>query len=177
MKNYLFYLSSLVVFIASIQIISSQEKTCACCSDQHAAFDFWVGEWEVFTADGNVAGYNTITKIQDQCALKENWTSARGGFSGTSYNFYNQLSGQWEQLWIDNAGSQLKLYGNKLDNQMIMESKPFKRGDGDSYVNRITWTANTDGTVRQLWEILKGEEVVQVAFDGIYKKKVTSKKE
>ncbi|MDX1315011.1 MAG: hypothetical protein R3356_05865, partial [Eudoraea sp.] len=148
-----------------------QKKPCACCTEEHKAFDFWEGDWEVYLPDGSVAGHNTITKIQDKCALEENWTSAKGGFTGTSFNFYNQTSGKWEQLWIDNAGTQLKLYGNRKGNQMVLASEPFKGQDGDMYVNRITWTANDDGTVRQHWEILKGDTVVQVAFDGLYKKR------
>lgn len=149
----------------------AQEQDCACCSEEHRAFDFWIGEWEVYTPDGAVAGHNSITRIQDQCALQENWSSARAGYTGTSYNYYNMTEGRWEQLWIDNAGAQLKLYGNRNGNQMILTSEPFKRPDGELYVNRITWTSNQNGTVRQLWEVLKAGEVVQVVFDGLYKKK------
>ena len=171
MKTYLYFLCTLFVILTSTQLTSAQDKACACCTEKHSAFDFWVGNWEVFLPDGSVAGYNTITKIQDQCALEENWTSAKGGFTGSSYNYYNQTSGQWEQLWIDNGGNQLKLYGNRDGNQMVLSSEPFKRPDGEMYVNRITWTANEDGSVRQQWDILKGDEVVQVAFNGLYKKK------
>ncbi len=56
-----------------------------------------------------------------------------------------------------------------MGNQMILSSDPFDR-DGKMLTNRITWTANEDGTVRQLWEILEGEKVVNTAFDGIYRK-------
>ncbi|MCX2720539.1 hypothetical protein [Lentiprolixibacter aurantiacus] len=171
----LLHLSFILSFaLFSIQFALAQEKDCACCTENHSAFDFWIGDWEVFLPDGSVAGYNTIAKIQDKCALQEKWTSAKRDFKGTSYNYYNQTSGQWEQLWIDNAGTQLKLYGNRIGNQMILSSEAFKGPDGGMYINRITWTANPDGTVRQHWEVLQGENVVQVAFDGLYRKKTPS---
>ena len=53
---------------------------------------------------------------------------------------------------------------------MIMKSLPFEHQDGKKYVNRITWTLNKDGTVRQLWEILHNDTVSNVAFDGLYRK-------
>ncbi len=168
MKQYLILLVLLSSFL-TVTGVTAQNDACACCTEAHKAFDFWIGDWEVFLKDGSVAGRNQVVKLQDSCVLQENWTSTQGGFTGTSYNFFNQQTGKWEQLWIDNAGSQLKLYGNRVANQMVLDSEPFERPDGKTYVNRITWTANTDGTVRQVWELLHKGEVVQVAFDGLYK--------
>ena len=37
-------------------------------------------------------------------------------------------------------------------------------------VNRVTWTKNANGTVRQLWEVLINDKVDNIAFDGLYKK-------
>jgi len=147
----------------------SQSETCKCCTENHQAFDFWIGEWEVTNPDGTVAGKNSITKIQDKCILQENWIGTSGN-AGTSMNFYNLKTQQWEQLWIDNSGSHLKLKGNRIGDRMILSSEEFTHTDGNEYVNRITWSFNVDGTVRQLWEVLKNEKVVNVAFDGLYTK-------
>ncbi len=78
--------------------------------------------------------------------------------------------GEWEQLWIDNLGVHLKLKGNKEGNQMILCSDEFQDSTGTLVRNRITWTLNNDGTVGQLWEILKGEKVESIAFNGMYRK-------
>ena len=166
MKNFI----SILVFVIFGQGLLSQSDPCACCTDDHKAFDFWIGTWNVTNPDGTAAGRNVIEKKQDSCILKENWTSANGKFTGTSTNFYNLKSGQWEQLWIDNAGTHLKLKGNRIGNQMILSSDEFMHTDGKNYVNRITWTSNEDGTVRQLWEVLQNGKVVNVAFDGLYRK-------
>ena len=148
----------------------AQDDTAKCGTPEHMAFDFWVGEWQVTNPDGKPAGQNTIDKIEGGCVLRENWRSATSGFTGTSYNFYNQRDERWEQLWLDNNGGFLKLAGNRKDNQMVLESAPAPNDQGADVVQRITWTANEDGSVRQYWETITGGDQIQVAFDGLYRK-------
>ena len=71
-------------------------------------------------------------------------------------------------MWIDNSGNHLKLKGTRVDHTMVLVSEPFEKEDGKHYVNRITWTPNGDGTVRQLWEVLLNGAVVNTLFDGMY---------
>ena len=151
-------------------LLAQAADSCSCCSDDHRAFDFWIGKWEVRQADGTMAGINQITRVQDSCALQEQWSSARPGHTGTSLNFYNGSTGYWEQLWIDNSGGILKLKGGRKGNQMILASEPAAGPDGAVYVNRITWSLLEDGRVRQLWEAIPGEGPARVLFDGFYQK-------
>ncbi len=144
---------------------------CFCCSEIHKAFDFWVGDWEVTGPDGSVAGTNTIRRIQNGCVLQENWVGAGGSSTGTSLNFYNGASGQWEQLWVSNTGFVLKLKGNPEDGDMVLTSDPFHDAQGVESVHRIRWSPAEDGSVRQLWEMLQEGQVVRTLFDGIYRKK------
>lgn len=159
-----------LLWVASSSLFS-QQNPCKCCTLNHNAFDFWLGEWVVTDAKGVEAGTSVISEIEDGCVIKENWTSAQLGYTGTSYNFYNNSLNRWEQLWIDNQGQHLKLHGQKMGNQMILKSAEFQGKDGEMLINRITWTANGDNTVRQLWEVLEKEKVTQTLFDGIYKRK------
>lgn len=147
----------------------AQTDSCSCCSENHHAFDFWEGTWEVTNSDGTKAGTNTIEKIQGGCILKENWIGSSGS-TGTSLNFYNLKTAQWEQLWVDNSGAHLKLKGNRVGDTMILSSDEFRHTNGKVYKNRITWSLNEDGSVRQLWEVLEKEEVVNIAFDGLYRR-------
>ena len=149
----------------------SQDKPCNCCTETHGEFDFWVGTWEVTNADGTKAGENTIKKIQDNCVVQENWTSARAAYTGTSNNFYNYKTKQWEQIWVDNQGQSLHLKGNKIGNQMILRTDDATNAEGKTYYHRITWTHNADDTVRQLWETITEDGDIKVAFDGLYKRK------
>ncbi|RAJ13238.1 hypothetical protein [Olleya aquimaris] len=162
----------IILFLALISFNAiSQNNDCACCTEQHQAFDFWIGEWQVTNPDGSIAGHNTILKVQDNCILQENWVSAKGNYTGTSQNFYNSKTGQWEQIWIDNQGGTLHLKGNRTGNQMILQSDTLKNKEGNPYFHRITWTLNNDGSVRQLWETTTNNTEVVVAFDGLYKRK------
>ena len=113
---------------------------------------------------------NIIDKVQDNCILRENWTSATQGYTGTSSNFYNSNTDQWEQIWLDNQGGSLHLKGNRKGNQMILQSDEFKNDKGEPFFHRITWTLNDDGSVRQYWETITNNKEIVVAFDGLYKK-------
>ncbi len=148
----------------------AQSSDCNCCSEKHSEFDFWLGTWSVTTPNGNLAGRNVIDKIQDNCIIRENWTSTKGKYTGTSSNFYNSQTDQWEQIWIDNQGGSLHLKGNRNGNHMILQSEEALNKNGDPFVNRITWTLNEDGSVRQLWETITNGKEITIAFDGHYRK-------
>ncbi len=164
-------LLAFIFLFLSFSISRAQNTSCACCTNSHAEFDFWVGNWEVTLPNGTKAGDNTIEKQHGGCVIKESWVSAAGNFTGTSFNFYNPRTDQWEQLWLDTAGTILKLKGNRQNNQMILRSEPVVQEDGTTMVQQITYTLHEDGSIRQLWEILQDEVAVNVAFDGLYKKK------
>ena len=43
-----------------------------CDGEKHHQFDFWIGEWTVYSGE-NVAGHNTIATLYDGCVLTEHW--------------------------------------------------------------------------------------------------------
>ncbi len=104
--------------------------------------------------------------------IQENWVSATGKYTGTSYNFYDASTKKWHQTWIDNQGGSLQLVGELKNGVMVLASKKMMDKEGNPYINRITWTPNKDKSVRQLWEITKDDGTTwTVAFDGLYKLK------
>jgi hypothetical protein len=136
-----------------------------CATPEHRQFDFWVGDWRVTLPDGKHAGDNRIDRILDGCALHENWTGASGG-RGFSYNAYDSLRKVWHQTWVDKQGNLLLLEGAFTDGRMVLQGAQGKT------LNRITWTPNQDGTVRQVWESSTDQgKTWQVAFDGLYRRK------
>lgn len=167
MKNQVLIIIALLFTIS----INAQTNTCKCCTEKHSEFDFWIGTWEVTNPDGSKAGENSIEKVQDNCILQENWTSATPGYTGTSNNFYNYKAKQWEQIWVDNQGASLHLKGNKVGNQMILRTDDETNAEGKTFFHRVTWTDNDDGTVRQLWETITDGSETTIAFDGLYKRK------
>lgn len=161
-----------ILFLVLVSIGNAQDTSCKCCTENNDAFDFWIGDWEVFNPDDTIAGHNSIVQVQDNCIIQENWKSAKGKYSGTSNNFYNAKKGQWEQIWVDNQGGVLHLKGNRMGNQMILASDGETNDKGQTVKHRITWTKNDDGTVRQYWEVITNGTDISVAFDGLYKRKV-----
>jgi hypothetical protein len=137
-----------------------------CSSEGYRQFDFWVGSWDV-TANGKPAGHNEIARVHGGCALAENWVSAGGGFTGSSLNIYDRASDQWHQTWVDTAGTLLQLDGGMADGEMVLEGQ--RPGpDGALVKHRITWTPNTDGSVRQHWQTTTDGENWTTIFDGLY---------
>ena len=137
-----------------------------CSAPEHHQFDFWLGTWNV-TVAGKPAGTNRIESVMNGCGILEHWTSARGGH-GTSLNFYDRRTKLWSQAWIDEGGNALHLAGTFADGKMVLASAP-RKTDAGVDVQRITWSKNADGTVRQVWESsTDGGKTWAVAFDGIY---------
>jgi len=140
----------------------------ACKSAEYRQFDFWLGEWEVFLPDGKKAGDSRIEAISAGCALLENW-SGSGGFSGKSLNSYDSEDKRWHQSWVDSSGSRLELAGSFADRRMVLASAPAAGGSTPGAVQRIAWSVNDDGSVRQLWESsTDGGKTWAVQFDGQY---------
>lgn len=159
---------ALIVFIPIS--LNAQNNNCNCCTESHKAFDFWIGNWTVTNPDGTIAGKNVIKKMHGNCMLQENWTSTKSNFTGTSNNFYNPKTKQWEQIWVDTRGDILHMRGNRKGNQMILQTDVEQNKDGQPFYHRVTWTKNEDGSVRQYWETITNGKDITVAFDGLYKK-------
>ncbi len=142
---------------------ASPQKPCS--SEQHRQFDFWIGDWTV-TQNGQPAGANTIELRHDGCVLSEAWTSV-SGWSGSSLNVYDQASGRWHQTWVDASGVLLLLDGGFTDGHMVLSGT--RAGpDGREVMNRIRWTPNADGSVRQHWQTSADGKSWTTVFDGQY---------
>jgi hypothetical protein len=140
-----------------------------CSSAEYHQFDFWIGDWNV-TSDEQPAGTNSIHPIQNGCALQENWQgSGPGGISGTSFNSYDRATGRWHQTWVDSSGTLLRLDGGLVDDAMVLQGQRPARGGSGMALHRISWTPNSDGSVRQLWEASNDDgQSWTVLFDGLY---------
>lgn len=143
-----------------------------CDAAEYRQFDFWLGEWEVSTPDGQVAGHNTITRVAGGCALHENWVGRRG-FSGQSLNGWNRRTRQWQQTWIDSSGGRLDLAGGADGGGMLLEGRtPHAQESGRVVLHRIRWSPLPDGRVRQHWETSADDgRNWSTAFDGSYRRR------
>ena len=98
----------------------------------------------------------------------ENWTNLEGG-TGSSMNYYDPVEDQWRQLWV--AGGYSIDYTGGLDEagSMVFNGKINYYKSGKSQDFRGSWTANTDGSVRQFFEQRDPKTLEWVVwFDGLY---------
>ncbi len=132
-------------------------------------FDFWIGEWDVTNPAGKAAGRSRIEAIAGGAGLLETWTGATG-YSGRSLNAWNAARKQWQQFWVGSDGGVLELNGGLVDGRMVLTGEHNVRGR--HLIERITWTPNADGSVRQHWEqSADAGKTWTTAFDGLYRKK------
>jgi hypothetical protein len=144
-----------------------------CAGPEYRQFDFWIGTWDVHGPKDAVVGHSRIESILGGCVIAEHWSSGPNGANdGKSYNIYDRELGKWEQFWVDASGSRLLLSGGLVGADMVLEgvqSKPDPK-TGIAQRERITWTPNADGSVRQLWQSSKDAgKTWTVAFDGLYR--------
>jgi hypothetical protein len=157
--------------------VIAQDQPPACADDEHyAVLDFWVGEWEVRTAEGQLQGTNRIEKVLNGCAVMEHWTGAGGG-AGKSWFYYNNRTGEWRQIWMT---SQATAFGGTKEKRLIaifadggtrfQGEIPLR--DGGVVLDRTTLTPLDDGRVRQVIEISRdGGSTWSTTFDAFYVRK------
>lgn len=140
-----------------------------CTKPVYRQFDFWVGHWDVLNQDGKFVGTNRIERVGD-CFLQENWVAASGGYTGRSLNSVG-LDGRWHQTWTDTSGLRLELTGGLIGGAMVMEGDTPSRDPKQETPtrNRISWSPQDEGVVRQLWEVsTDGGKTWGTSFDGRY---------
>lgn len=132
-------------------------------------FDFWVGEWKVYSNDEHRAfqGSNSISRHHQDCLLVENWTSAAGR-TGSSINYYDAVEDLWRQVWVADGYSIDCTGGLQETQSMVLEGRINYYATGKSQPFRGTWTPLTDGSVRQLFEQRGDDGQWTVWFDGLY---------
>ena len=169
MHTYLYLLLSILLFTPSCSSTKAAED-CPCSATDYRQFDFWIGEWEVRDSSNTLLGHNSITPIQDSCALLENWTGA-SGYTGTSISFFDSNTQCWHQSWIDYKGGAIIMDGQFADGKMVMWSDT-KDAQGNRIQNRTSWSPTAAGGVLHLWEQRADSgQPWKVVFEGWYRKK------
>jgi hypothetical protein len=164
-----FLILFLLITATTVNAQTQTQQAPPCSTPEHRQFDFWIGEWAV-DQGGKPAGTNKIELILNRCVIQENWTGS-GGFTGKSFNEYNEQSKQWQQFWVDNSGSGIFFTGNFQDGKMHLRSEG-KTADGKQVMTRMIYTPMGKDRLRQLWERSDDDgKTWQTIFDGNYVRK------
>jgi hypothetical protein len=153
-----------LVVLVGAPFDSAQGKPCS--APEYRQFDFWVGEWDVKTPKGTIAGTNRIERIEGGCALQENWRGTNN--TGRSINAYSPGDKKWHQFWIGSGGLVMHLSGVFTGDALRLEGV-VPMPSGQTIQHRLTFTKRADGTVRQFWEnSADAGKTWSVLFDGVY---------
>jgi len=123
-----------------------------CADADHRAFDFWIGDWDVFaTGSTTRVAHSTIEKIVG-CAISETFDQFTGpggkpiDYHGRSISAYVPADKGWRQYYVDSGGTAAMLTGGIVDGAMVLVSK------NGPVTNRMTVRRNPDGSVDQRGE-------------------------
>jgi hypothetical protein len=152
-----------------LSLVTSISGAATCGTPENRQFDFWLGDWQVHRPDGSFAGLNRITLEYGGCVVHEHYATG-AAYSGESLNTYDAARKMWHQSWVDDTGLLLLLDGHWDGKNMVMEGAAPGAG-GVLTKQRITWTPNPDGSVRQFWQAADGKGGWTVVFDGHYTKR------
>jgi hypothetical protein len=164
----------LAIFVATVGPLAAQQSatpSSTYCKDTagFSDWDFWVGEWDVYSNDGARTHYgrNSVTKHYENCLIKETWESASGG--GFSVNYFNPIRKEWRQVWVANAYSIDYTGGLNSQGQMVLEGEIYNYPQNTTAAFKGTWTAESGGDVVQRFEMFNAEtRAWDVWFEGRY---------
>jgi len=147
--------------------------------DKYRAFDFWLGDWEVYgnlEKTGPMYGHNSITRTEQGCLIMEQWQGSRGS-TGTSMNYYDGIIDQWVQRWVSGGGTVIDYSGGLIS---LADEKQAMQLTGKIFYAstkqqpqirdfRGTWSPLDGGVVQQFFEeSIDGGKTWNVWFNGFY---------
>ena len=141
-----------------------------CTEAEYRHFDFWLGKWDVTPASASSpTAKSRISSREGGCVVLEEYETLRG-YTGMSINFYDSAKQVWHQTWMANNGTPNYLEGRlNEDGAMVLTDAELPASQVTGTINRVTWTPDDDGGVRQFWETSSDNgETWSVGFDGYY---------
>lgn len=131
-------------------------------------FDFWLGNWDVFSPAGPQVGTSMITMELDGCVIAESWTDADGG-RGRSINTYDTDTDQWHQTWVSaNTQGHLRMAGGIVNGEMVLAGVRESPVFGLTLFNEFRWATLDPDIVRQTGELRIPAIDLVSSFTGIY---------
>lgn len=150
----------------------------ACTAPDYRAFDFWVGEWDVY-ANGSSAEVATssIEAMFGGCAIRETWKPLKGG-GGGSFSHYDAERRHWRQAWIDSSGARVDFDGGPANGKMVLTGHWANVvAKGQDGLIRMTYSKQPDGSVRQHGEQSTDHGLTwATSFDFIYRPRQAGEK-
>ena len=167
----------LVIFLlASSVFLSAQLPKSDCTAAGHRQFDFWLGDWDVFEADGvTKVAHVRVEHALDGCALRELYEDGTG-MKGESLSAYDALRKVWHQTWMTNRGQLLMIEGKMQGDAMVL-SGTYRDANGKQTLARGTWKRISDGVRETAVTSTDGGKTWKPWFDLIFRPRSTTASE
>ena len=135
-------------------------------------FDFWVGEWEVVSPQGQPLGQSRVELSMRDCALLEHWTNV-GGRSGTSLNVVDASLGSpsWRQLYVSDFGGVTDYRDGVFQDGVMTMTAKVLGATGDTLTRRMRFIVMTPDSVHQIIDDEQPDGTRTQQFFGIYLKR------
>ena len=121
-----------------------------CDNPEARQFDFWIGDWDVANHHRVQSATDRVETILNGCVIIENYAGFRGNHA-KSFSYYDAERGKWRQSWLTDDGKQSEFVGEFRDGAMSMTGE-ISGSDGSSFLSRMTWRPQDDGSVHQVFE-------------------------
>ena len=165
--------TSLASLLLAQAAVAQAAAPSPCAGEVHDAFDFWVGDWDVFRNGQEVqVARSRIERLHGGCAIREHWMPLRGA-GGSSLSGFDPATGRWHQSWIGSAPGVVRFEGGPVDGRMVLTGWwPGSGPNGANGLTRMTYSVVEGGAVRQFGEFSADHGLTwQPSFDFLYRKR------
>ncbi|HEY6307335.1 MAG TPA: hypothetical protein VI488_12850 [Candidatus Angelobacter sp.] len=161
-----------VLFIASLSTghaySAANPKPSPCVAPEYRQFDFWIGDWDAFEADGGAKVARTrVDSILDSCVLLEIYEGT-DGHKGESLTIYDVTRKSWHQTWVTNLGQLLVIEGKMQGGEMVLRGVDHGTG-GEERLVQGTWKPENGGVREVAVVSTDGGKVWKPWFDLVFR--------
>jgi hypothetical protein len=137
-------------------------------------FDFWIGDWNCYrTGTQILSGTSHVEAMAGGCAILENYTATQA-YSGKSFNFYDTITGKWEQDWIGSGGpgDRQRYYNGEYKNGTMHFTYETRNANGSKTKGTFIFYNISRDSVRQYQDVTDDNgKIISVTYDLTYLRK------
>lgn len=163
-------LFSACLFVTPAIMAAPDPAACSTTAESRQ-LDFWLGDWTVSRADGQVTGSSNVSLSLDKCLVVERW-EGKMGHKGENLLAYSFDDKNWHGMFADNEGRVHIFEGSVSDGNAVFRG-PSSDENGEAILNRLRIVRQAPNTIVQTWEKSNdGGKSWTKVFQGEYVRKV-----
>lgn len=167
-KNCFLVVAFLVIALITVGSAQTPNQPQPCTAPEYRQLDFWLGDWDVFEADGvTPAAHVRVTRTLDGCVLHEAYEDPTG-LHGQSFSIYDSTRKVWHQTWVTNRGQLLMIEGRLEQGALVMRGRS-RSDDGKMVLVRAVWKPDAQGVRETAERSYDGGKTWKLWFDLLFR--------